>query len=272
MKLRILSDLHREFGHVPLPAVEADVVVLAGDTDLGVRGVHWAVETFAPTPVLYLAGNHEYYGYAMEKLLPELRAAAAGTNVWFLENDVAEFGGYRFFGSTLWTDFRLFADQQVDAMLKAKDHGFGMTDYVRIRTLPKYQRLRPVQTLRRHSESLLAMKQFLAAGPRDRSVVITHHAPSARSLVAGWERDLLSAAYASPLDALLEEPGPALWVHGHIHSFRDYTVGRTRVLSNPLGYQGDEPQQTGFVPDLVIELPDGPSPDSTVRAPLPAPS
>lgn len=256
MRLRILSDLHREFGHIPLPPVEADVVVLAGDTDLGVRGVVWAVETFAPTPVLYLAGNHEFYGQTFEKLLLELRAAAAGTNVRFLENDTAEFGGYRFFGATLWTDFRLFADQQVDAMLKAKDRGRGMNDYSKIRTLPKYQRLRPVQTLARHSDSLRALRPFLADGPRDRSVVLTHHAPSAGSLMAGWEADLLSAAYASHLDSLLEEQGPVLWVHGHIHGFRDYMIGRTRVLSNPLGYQGDEPQQTGFVSDLVVNLPD----------------
>jgi hypothetical protein len=143
-------------------------------------------------------------------------------------------------------------------MLKAKDRGCGMNDYARIRTLPKYQRLRPVQTIGRHCESLGALRQFLADGPRDRSVVLTHHAPSARSLMAGWEADLLSAAYASHLDPLLEEQGPALWVHGHIHAFRDYMVGRTRVLSNPLGYQGDEPQQTGFVADLVVELPDVP--------------
>jgi len=39
MRLRVLSDLHREFGHVELPNVEADIVVLTGDIDRGVRGV-----------------------------------------------------------------------------------------------------------------------------------------------------------------------------------------------------------------------------------------
>lgn len=254
MRLRILSDLHREFGYVELPDVPADVVILAGDTDIGVRGVRWAQEAFPSTPVLYLAGNHEYYGETLEKLLVQLRAETAGSNVRLLENDTVTIGAYRFFGATLWTDFRLFADQQVDAMLKAKDPSRGMTDYRKIRTLPKYQRLKPVNTLSRHSTSLGALKEFLAGGAREKSIVLTHHAPSSRSLLPAWEADLLSAAYTSNLELLIEEIGPTLWVHGHIHAARDYRIGQTRVVSNPLGYQGTEKQQTGFIPDLVIEL------------------
>lgn len=176
-------------------------------------------------------------------------------NVRFLENDSVTIAGYRFFGATLWTDFRLIADQQVDAMLQAKDPARGMTDYRKIRSFPGFHRLKPVNTLARHSISVGALREFLATGPRDRSIVITHHAPSAKSLASGWENDLLSAAYASNLETLIEECGPTLWVHGHIHAVRDYQIGRTRVVSNPLGYQGAERQQTGFVPDLMISLP-----------------
>lgn len=51
MRIRALSDLHREFGHVPLPEVAADVVVLAGDIDRGARGVAWARMAFPAVPV-----------------------------------------------------------------------------------------------------------------------------------------------------------------------------------------------------------------------------
>ena len=48
MKIQLLSDLHNEFypGHKapPISPTDADVVVLAGDIDLGVGGVHWAAE------------------------------------------------------------------------------------------------------------------------------------------------------------------------------------------------------------------------------------
>ena len=60
MRIRVLRDLHREFGHVNLPEVTADVVVLAGDIDRGTKGVAWARQAFPDVAVLYVAGNHEH--------------------------------------------------------------------------------------------------------------------------------------------------------------------------------------------------------------------
>lgn len=110
MRLRILSDLHREFGHVNLPEVPADVVVLAGDIDRGTKGVAWARQAFPGVPVLYVAGNHEHYGERIGRLHEKLREAAGGSNVVILENQMYELCGYRFFGATLWTDFALLGD------------------------------------------------------------------------------------------------------------------------------------------------------------------
>src|ERR1043165_9444945 len=73
MRIRVLSDLHREFGHVPLPEVAADVVVLAGDIDRGTRGVTWARMAFPGVPVLYVAGNHEHYEEQIGRLHEKLR-------------------------------------------------------------------------------------------------------------------------------------------------------------------------------------------------------
>ena len=67
MRLRVLSDLHLEHhdeGRV-LPHVEADVIILAGDIHAGTQGLHWAAAQFANTPVLYVPGNHEFYGTCM---------------------------------------------------------------------------------------------------------------------------------------------------------------------------------------------------------------
>src|SRR5450432_2662723 len=111
MRIRVLSDIHREFGHFPLPGVAADVVVLAGDIDRGTKGVAWARQRFPTVPVLYVAGNHEHYDERIGRLHDKLREAAEGSNVYILENEVFELNGYRFFGATLWTDFNLFGDQ-----------------------------------------------------------------------------------------------------------------------------------------------------------------
>lgn len=62
----------------------------------------------------------------------------------------------------------------------------------------------------------------------------------------------ISCAYASHLDAFIEEYEPLLWIHGHIHHSQDYVIGKTRVLSNPRAYV-DEPNVL-FEPQLVVDL------------------
>lgn len=251
MRLRILSDLHREFGPVDVPDVEADVVILAGDTDRGTRGVTWARQRFFGVPVLYVAGNHEHYGERIGRLHEKLREAAAGSNVTILENDAVTIDGWRFFGATLWTDFQLFSFQP-RAMLVAGDRQTGMNDYRKI-IRQDCTRLRPKHTAALHADSRLALTSFLEAGDRARSVVITHHAPSPQSLPEDRRNDEISAAYASNLDDLIHAQGPACWIHGHIHTPRDYMIGSTRILNNALGYRGPEEERNPtFREDLVV--------------------
>jgi Icc-related predicted phosphoesterase len=253
MRIRVLSDLHREFGHVSLPEAVADVVVLAGDIDRGTRGVTWARMAFPDVPVLYIAGNHEHYDERIGRLHEKLRAAAAGSNVHILENETFDLDGYRFFGATLWTDFNLFGDRPT-AMIAAGVKEKGMNDYRKIRRKDT-GRLQPKHTAMLHADSRLALTQFLAGSARGRSIVITHHAPSVRSLPKSKHEDPISAAYASNLEDLIVEHGPTLWVHGHIHTPADYGIGSTRVLNNARGYPSDSAEKTnGSRGDLVVEL------------------
>ena len=46
MRIHVLSDLHLEFGAFTSEPVKANVIVLAGDTDLGTQGLEWAAKTF----------------------------------------------------------------------------------------------------------------------------------------------------------------------------------------------------------------------------------
>ena len=75
MKLKIYSDLHLEFARFePVPS-DADVVILAGDIDIKSRGVSWANDTFQ-CPVIYVCGNHEYYGGHIGRTLLKMKDAA----------------------------------------------------------------------------------------------------------------------------------------------------------------------------------------------------
>ena len=50
---------------------------------------------------------------------------------------------------------------------------------------------------------------------------------------------------------MIEERGPDLWVHGHVHRHSDYQVGRTRIVCNARGHMDEK---TGFIPGMVIEV------------------
>ncbi len=249
MKLYILSDLHLDFPAPPfkLPAVDAHVVILAGDVHHGYKGLEWARETFPDKTVLYVLGNHEYYGEALPKHAKKLKREAAGTNVHVLEDDSREIAGIRFLGCTLWTDFKLFGEETVAAYEAQR----FMNDYRRVRVNPSYCKLRPAHTMALHRSSRGWLEAELKRGNK-KCVVITHHAPSLLSMPMPYRSDLLSAAYASALDDLIAETQPLLWIHGHIHTRADYTIGNTRVVCNPRGYP-DEHNKT-FNSELVIEI------------------
>jgi hypothetical protein len=108
MKLHILSDLHTEFADFVPPETDADAVILAGDIGVGVEGVRWAAHYFPVQPVIYVPGNHEFYGHDIG-LTAELQAAAPD-NIAVLIDDVLVLDGVRFLGSTLWTDFKLHGE------------------------------------------------------------------------------------------------------------------------------------------------------------------
>ncbi|MCG5053393.1 MAG: metallophosphoesterase [Myxococcales bacterium] len=248
MRLRVFSDLHLEFGPFVPPAVEADVVVLAGDTHLGTKGVAWARQAFADVPVIYVLGNHEYYGHAIPRLVDQLRHEAAGSNVHVLERDVLTIEGVRFAGATLWTDMALGGDLR----LGMDAAGAHMSDFRMIRVSPRYRRLEPADAVGFHQRTRAWLEEVLTEPPRVH-VVVTHHAPLPASLDPAHAGAPARAAYASNLRALIERTQPSLWVHGHVHHARDHHVGATRILCNPRGYPRE--RYEGFRPDLVVEVP-----------------
>lgn len=103
MKLYVLSDLHNEFSRFDPPGELGDVVVLAGDIATKTRGVEWANTVFT-RPVIYVAGNHEYYGGHLDQTLAKIRAVAL-PHVHVLDNQVFVWGQTRFLCTTAWTDF-----------------------------------------------------------------------------------------------------------------------------------------------------------------------
>jgi Icc-related predicted phosphoesterase len=258
VRLWILSDLHLELTRGwDLPAGDArpdfDVMIVAGDLIPRMeRGVAWLLERVPDRPVIYIAGNHEAYGEDIDVDLEKARAAAVGTQIHVIQNQTVTIGEISFLGATMWTDFDLFGDAEY-AMMAAVE---TMNDYRKIRTRNYELRLRPAHTLKRHMES----RDFIARELRKpgRHVVVTHHGPVPEAARRGFERDISSAAYTSDLGPLIREGAPELWIYGHTHESRDFTVGSTRMVSNAKGYGPWNVNETwdnsDFNPNFIVEI------------------
>jgi predicted phosphohydrolase len=247
MKIHLLSDLHTEFAAFDPPRTDADVVVLAGDTSTGMKGIALAKAWFPDLPVLYVAGNHEYYGESIPRLNHKLRAAADAAGVHFMENRELVIGGVRFLGCTLWTDFELFGERH-HSMAAAQA---AMNDFRLIRVDPAYRRFNPADARTIHHHSLHWLMERLDEPFNGATVIVTHHAPSLRSVNPPYREHPATPAYATDLEWLLDGRA-ALWVHGHTHLCVDYTIGGTRVVSNQRGYPDDAVE--GFDPGKVVEV------------------
>ncbi len=250
MKVHLLSDLHLEFGDMPRsytpPA--CDVVVLAGDIATGVAGVMWAASTF-DVPVIYVPGNHEFYGkrrYARH--IEKMKAKAAGTNVHVLTDDYVDIAGARFVGATLWTDFDLYGQAPIHMPMAQQK----MNDYVQI-LQDIHQPMQARYTAAYHKQSRFYIGEVLREPFDGPKIVVTHHAPSELSIHPRWRNHPLTPAYASRLEYLIFDRKPALWLHGHLHDSVDYVLDDTRVVCNPRGYVGHE-LNDHFDPGLVLEV------------------
>lgn len=279
MRINIVSDLHDDICDnriERLPDVDADVTVVAGDAAApGTLALRRVRELYPDRerPLIYTGGNHDYYSWhdkhhpelktTIERQRAEMPAVAAELGIILLDDSAVEIDGVRFAGGTLWTDFRArppwtaWADAVRDAEKR-------MNDYKLIKREPgrSRDRLRPGQTIDTHKSTVEYLESLLARPFEGDTVIVTHHAPSYRSLV-GYDPEnpkifgQLDWCYASDLERLMYgNAAPALWVHGHIHANRDYWVGNTRVVANPRGY----PSRPGvrenpdFDPTFVVEL------------------
>jgi predicted phosphodiesterase len=253
MKLNIVSDLHLSQAGLALPGSDADVVILAGDIARPEQAIEWA--SSLAKPVLYVPGNHEFYGASIPGTLARLRQLCAGTKVQLLDRDEVQIGSVRFFGATLWTDFQLYGDGEGRASAVAAGLRF-MRDFQRIHVDEAQTELFTPS----HSAELFARDAAWLAGKLAEphpgpTVVITHHAPSPRSVHPRFAGSPLNACFVSDAEYLLAGGHAPLWIHGHTHDSFDYVVNGTRVVCNPRGYARDGVNENAvFDPAFSVEV------------------
>lgn len=258
MKLQLLSDLHLESEDFELqPAPGAELLVLAGDIDASWRGF----ERFAgwPVPVLFVAGNHEFDGRELNQAWPALRAEAQRLGWTMLEREavvLTDRAGQqvRFVGSIRWSDFDLFGASRRDAAMRAAAY------FMRLMQATRGGEDFDAAGVRAESLACRAWLQRTlrepAAGQWEKTVVVTHFAPSLASADPRYGQQPGTASFCNADDDLL--PLADLWLHGHLHCRHDYVVPRsgqppTRVVcqARGLSMKGEE---LGFDSQKLIEL------------------
>jgi len=236
VKIQLLSDLHLESeAFDPLPAPGAEVLVLAGDIDASWR----ELSRFAgwPVPVIFVPGNHEFDRRELDAARAELRAHAEGLGLIVLDDSacvLSDASGrrVRFLGSVRWSDFDTFGPAQRDKALRAATYFQKVMGATwRGETFDAAAvRVRGLQC-RAWLAAELALGE--SGADWDATVVITHFAPSPRSLDPRYGRQPTTASFCNDDEALI--PLARLWLHGHLHCRHDYRLGHSRVVCNPRG-------------------------------------
>lgn len=247
MILQILSDLHLE--HYPdhgrdlvesMDFSGADLVILAGDiagigeSPLTALQRIQALCRRASGTVLYIPGNHEYYGTSpsyVENALQQLEAQVENIHI-LRPGRVYEQAGLRFLGDTLW-----FPDDGDNWRFTAM-----MSDFLLIRQFTPW-------VYQRNASFMEWLQSELQRG----DLVVTHHLPSPRVIARQYAGSVLNRFFVSDLTELILDRKPALWVCGHTHTSIDAVIGETRILCNPRGYP-KEGQSAAFNPRLLIEM------------------
>jgi predicted phosphodiesterase len=224
--VQVLSDLHFEFhadgGRSFVASLDPrgiDVLVLAGDIavgdDIG-RALGLFAARYPDATLLYVHGNHEFYGSTRAAVTAVTRAAVAGhPNLVWLDGDVATIGGVRFAGAPLW-----FRHPGPAEGLRAR-----MNDFRLIADFEGWV----------YAENARAVSFFereLRAG----DVAVTHYLPVRASVAPAFAESPLNPFFLCDVEPLVRARRPSLWVHGHTHASIDTTVGATRVVCNPFGY------------------------------------
>jgi Icc-related predicted phosphoesterase len=221
-------DLHGDYGkwfleHLEVP--ECDLLVIAGDlADISQQlSLREAFQTFCNKArnVLYVTGNHESYGSSLNISEAKIRIAAGPFPQIKVVSKVETFEieGVLFLAGTLW-----FPDYPDQYLYKKFLNDFAMIT-----------NLEP-EIYNRNKEFDIALH-----GIKDEPcVVVSHHIPSYRSVNWKFAKSCINRFFVGgEFDDVIADSKIKCWIHGHSHDRVGYTIGNTKIVSNPLGYPNE---------------------------------
>jgi Icc-related predicted phosphoesterase len=219
MRFAFLSDLHLDHCPIDIPSLgvddaTVDFAIIAGDLHpKDQRRDRFLIdfELYINAPVIFVPGNHDYWG-------PTPSQKATLTKTITVGGEHCQIAG-----ATLWT--YLTPSQWLLYL-----HGLADCRFIENWWEDNYLMAHRIQ------------KDWLMKSKAD--IIVSHHAPSKRSVSENFMHHPLNCAFVNSMDGEilnLEKP-PKFWIHGHVHQSFDYMIGKTRVLCHPRGY----PHESNF--------------------------
>ena len=244
-----------------------DVLVLAGDifnarcldprrTDSASRKQRKRVHIFLQRciinfeHVIYVTGNHEYYGTSIQEAHSILTAYLPIKILW-LYNHHVELDGVIFAGGTLWTsldDGKRGSNWQRE-MNDSDEIGWSTSSCWGGKYAP---RLNPDNVWSMHQTTLAAISRATKKG---KPVVVTHHCPSHMCNSPEFAGLDTWPGYITNLHKfIMDRTNIKAWICGHSHHHTSFYIGGCNVRMNSLGYIGSEPMADSFEPDTWFEF------------------
>jgi DNA repair exonuclease SbcCD nuclease subunit len=229
MKISYASDLHLECDHNFTINDAGDVLILAGDI-LPIKYANNPIyakffEDMASkfTTVLYIPGNHEYYGADLNDI--HILRYSLPPNFVILNNGSIIIDGIKFIGGTMWTNLH---NGSPAAMIASKQM---MNDY---RVIHKNDKLFTVSDwLIEHEKFLVFLNSEL--DDKHINVVISHHAPSPLTTHEYYKHcGNDNASFSTDMSKYMHLV--KYWFYGHMHGGYDIEIDGCQILTNPRGY------------------------------------
>ena len=231
MKFQIISDIHLEMlRRVPRFPVLAENLILAGD--IGYIGspshrqfIKDCVENYKR--VIYVAGNHEFYGGDYDRRLEKL---ATYSDIVFLEKGIIDIDeNIRILGTTLWShipDEAIFDTESI------------MNDYHCINY--KHRKLTGKDTNYLHRISKRWLDAEIAKGREENKhlIVVTHHLPSFQMIAPKYKYEN-NYGFASDCEDLMHNGPVRAWICGHSHTQMERRIGDTICVMASVGYPSE---------------------------------
>lgn len=243
MKIQIASDLHLErarnnvvMAEKPLN-VAGDVLVLAGDI-CNINKMMLAKEFMDKVKedferVIYVPGNHEYYGVEYEENRYS-KFVQKDDNVVYLNNSVYVYKDVRFICSTMWSGVKNETTNYIN-------------DYF---VIGGFNQL--VENTE-HRASLRFIEGELVKKWSGKTIVVTHHLPLWECIDEEYIGSPINDAFASDQSKLFDYDID-VWIHGHSHGPKKLVKEDTLVIRNPLGYIGYSKEGLYFDRSCIVEV------------------